>query len=398
MKSKNDFGQFRRKIFLHTIAVLAATAAVIYLTYAVLLRGRFANGMVALFQNTLGMDYAAALRFYERTFRSHMDAIILLSLLLVAAGLFYFYLRWLTRYFEDISRGMDALLQDVAGEISLPPELLPIERKMNLAKHTIDRQKSDMLLAEQKKNDLVMYLAHDLKTPLASSISYLNLLRDEKQLSEELREKYLTIALAKSERLEDLLPSRKILGKKGKVWYHKRYGIYRFEESREIRTQGDTQAGRTAQENGKNGKRNRGINRSTAESRKRNMDSVSTRGRKFAGAKKVRTKAGQPHGPYSGRTRKYPKGNRREDTGGFRDHRQAVDIGTDAAVHSEAVSQGNKRANTVGLHEALGHELPASSEACPEAESYRHLKVEKRGISRNFKACGGGECHNLLGR
>ena len=195
-----------------------------------------------------------------------------------------------------------------------------------------------------------------------------------------------------------VLPSRKILGKKGKVWYHKRYGIYRFKESREIRTQGDTQAGRTAQENGKNGKRNRGINRSTAESRKRNMDSVSTRGRKFSGAKKVWTKAGQPHGPYSGRTRKYPKGNRREDTGGFRDHRQAVDIGTDAAVHSEAVSQGNKRANTVGLHEALGHELPASGEACPEAESYRHLKVEKRGISRNFKACGGGECHNLLGR
>ena len=205
MKSKNDFGQFRRKIFLRTIAVLAAAAAVIYLTYAVLLRGRFANGMVALFQNTLGMDYDAALRFYERTFRSHMDAIILLSLLLVAAGLFYVYLRWLTRYFESISKGMDALLQDVSGEISLPPELLPIERKMNLAKHTIDRQKSDMLLAEQKKNDLVMYLAHDLKTPLASSISYLNLLRDEKQLSEELREKYLTIALAKSERLEDLI-------------------------------------------------------------------------------------------------------------------------------------------------------------------------------------------------
>lgn len=167
--------------------------------------GRFANGMVALFQNTLGMDYDAALRFYERTFRSHMDAIILLSLLLVAAGLFYVYLRWLTRYFEDINRGMDALLQYVPGEISLSPELLPIERKMNLVKHTIDRQKSDMFLAEQKKNDLVMYLAHDLKTPLASSISYLNLLRDEKQLSEELREKYLSIALAKSERLEDLI-------------------------------------------------------------------------------------------------------------------------------------------------------------------------------------------------
>ena len=205
MKSKNNFGQFRAKIFLRTIAVLVSAAAVLYLTYAVLLRGRFANGMVALFQTTLGMDYDAALQFYERTFRSHMDAIILLSLLLVFAGLFYCYLRWLTRYFESISKGMDALLQDVPGEISLPPELLSIERKMNLVKHTIDRQKSDMLLAEQKNNDLVMYLAHDLKTPLASSISYLNLLRDEKQLSEELREKYLSIALTKSEQLEDLI-------------------------------------------------------------------------------------------------------------------------------------------------------------------------------------------------
>ena len=84
---------------------------------------------------------------------------------------------------------MDVLLQDSPGDISLPPELLPIERKMNIAKRTLNQQKGDMLMAEQKKNNLVMYLAHDLKTPLASSISYLDLLRDEKQISEELREK-----------------------------------------------------------------------------------------------------------------------------------------------------------------------------------------------------------------
>ena len=76
---------------------------------------------------------------------------------------------------------------------------------MNLTKHTIDQQKSRMLLDEQQKNDLIMYLAHDLKTPLASSISYLSLLRDEKQISDELREKYLSISLSKAERLEDLI-------------------------------------------------------------------------------------------------------------------------------------------------------------------------------------------------
>lgn len=73
---------------------------------------------------------------------------------------------------------------------------------MNLAKHMIGVQKSDVLIAEQRKNDLIMYLAHDLKTPLAFIISYLSLLRDEKQISEELREKYLSISLFKAERLE----------------------------------------------------------------------------------------------------------------------------------------------------------------------------------------------------
>lgn len=207
MKSKinKDFHQFRVKASLRIIAMLGIAAVILYIAYSFLLRGNFANLMMALLQNILGMDYDTALDLYSRVFRSHMDTLILLSILFVFIGLLCIFLRWLTRYFEEISRGMDALLQDAAGEISLSPELLSIERKMNMAKHTLDRQKSDMLIAEQKKNDLIMYLAHDLKTPLASSISYLNLLRDEKQISEELREKYLSISLAKAERLEDLI-------------------------------------------------------------------------------------------------------------------------------------------------------------------------------------------------
>ena len=72
--------------------------------------------------------------------------------------------------------------------------------------------KSKLMLAQTllreetaRKNDLVMYLAHDLKTPLASVIGYLTLLRDEQQISPELREKYLSITLDKAERLEDLI-------------------------------------------------------------------------------------------------------------------------------------------------------------------------------------------------
>ena len=50
-----------------------------------------------------------------------------------------------------------------------------------------------------------MYLAHDLKTPLTSVIGYLTLLRDEQEISPQLREKYLSISLDKAERLEELI-------------------------------------------------------------------------------------------------------------------------------------------------------------------------------------------------
>ena len=204
-KAYKDFRLFRIKIFFGTLAMLIAAALSIYILYSFFLRGNFAVLMVSLFENVFGMDSKSSLALYQRTFRIHMDTFIWLSMLLVFTVLFSVYLRWFTRYFEEISRGMDVLLRDMPGEISLSPELLTIERKMNLTKHTIDQQKSRMLLDEQQKNDLIMYLAHDLKTPLASSISYLSLLRDEKQISDELREKYLSISLSKAERLEDLI-------------------------------------------------------------------------------------------------------------------------------------------------------------------------------------------------
>lgn len=235
MKNKKDFRQFRIQILLRTFGALTAAAAVIYITYSVLQHVGFADGMVAFFQVVFGINYEVALQLYERTFRRHMDMMILCSFLLVFAGLFWLYLRWLTGYLEAVSRGMDILLEDDpkdisdildvldipnaldvpdvsgrapylrSGEISLPPELFAIERKMNLAKHRMVLQNRQMREAEQRKNDLIMYLAHDLKTPLASANSYLNLLRDERQISEELREKYLGIALAKSQRLEELI-------------------------------------------------------------------------------------------------------------------------------------------------------------------------------------------------
>lgn len=67
-------------------------------------------------------------------------------------------------------------------------------------------QKELLLKQEmQQKNDLIAYLAHDLKTPLASVIGYLCLLDESPSLPEELREQYIGITLEKSYRLEQLI-------------------------------------------------------------------------------------------------------------------------------------------------------------------------------------------------
>lgn len=90
-------------------------------------------------------------------------------------------------------------------EVELPDEFEQVQHQLTNIRlqQSLDQQRAKE--AEQKKNDLVVYLAHDLKTPLTSVIGYLSLLDEEKGISEELRNRYIGIALQKSYRLEDLV-------------------------------------------------------------------------------------------------------------------------------------------------------------------------------------------------
>lgn len=200
-----DFRAFRTKIFVRTIIMIVIAFSVIYFLRFVVLRNRFADFMVGTFQSAFRMEYDAAYNLYQQIFRNHMELILIVSLIIAFLIIFRIYLNWLTKYFEEINSGMDSLINETKGDVSLSAELLPMERKLNTVKHTIEKQKNDLIVEEQRKNDLIMYLAHDLKTPLASVIGYLNLLHDEKQISDELREKYLSVSLDKAERLEDLI-------------------------------------------------------------------------------------------------------------------------------------------------------------------------------------------------
>ena len=68
------------------------------------------------------------------------------------------------------------------------------------------KHNEEMLVAESdRKNDLIAYLAHDLKTPLTSVIGYISLLKEAPDMPVEQRAKYTNIALEKAMRLESLI-------------------------------------------------------------------------------------------------------------------------------------------------------------------------------------------------
>lgn len=108
-------------------------------------------------------------------------------------------------YVDSIVDASALLISDKEEDIVLPEDLLDVEKRMNQIKK---QARKNLRLAqenEQRKNDLIVYLAHDIKTPLTSMIGYLSLLNEINDMPLKQRVKYINIALEKSYRLEDLI-------------------------------------------------------------------------------------------------------------------------------------------------------------------------------------------------
>ena len=204
-KKTDEYRQLKTKLFFHTLLLIIGAAVIIWAIYSFFLSGRFADWVVSFFENGLHMEPKAALSLYQQSIRNYMEWFIYIPVVVVFFVLFAFYLNQFTKYFYEISKGIDKLTEENTSEIALSPELSATEKKLNTVRQALEKRKMDAILAEQRKNDVVVYLAHDLKTPLTSVIGYLTLLHDETQISEELKEKYLSISLDKAERLEDLI-------------------------------------------------------------------------------------------------------------------------------------------------------------------------------------------------
>lgn len=80
-----------------------------------------------------------------------------------------------------------------------------VSAQMSEIKSTMLRHEQMLKDEAARKNDLIAYLAHDLKTPLTSVIGYLSLLDEAPDMPINQKAKYVNIALDKAQRLESLI-------------------------------------------------------------------------------------------------------------------------------------------------------------------------------------------------
>ena len=143
---------------------------------------------------------------YELVFeRAYFIFIIFVTTLIIVLSLLYKLLNKIFSYVFAVSESADKLFDKNVEYINLPPEMVEVEKKLNHFKTEAIKNERLARENEQKKDELIVYLAHDIKTPLTSMIGYLSLLSEIKDMPQEQRNRYIDIALDKSYRLEYLI-------------------------------------------------------------------------------------------------------------------------------------------------------------------------------------------------
>lgn len=201
---RREYQRLLNKLFLQIMALLAG-AVILVLGVRMIFQGQFADGIVHIICRLGKLEWEQGLAIYQVYIRANLEyilgfIIVVFFLILLRLAMLIF-----TRYFDQIVAGVDQLAHESEQPIVMSPELDFMAAKLTEVQDKLKKRTEVAKAAEQRKNDLVVYLAHDIKTPLTSVIGYLSLMEEAPDMPVEQRARYVHIALEKAYRLEGLI-------------------------------------------------------------------------------------------------------------------------------------------------------------------------------------------------
>ncbi|MGG0412059.1 vancomycin resistance histidine kinase VanS [Peribacillus simplex] len=189
---------FRSKMIILLGLSMLLSSAITYLLFKVLQLYYYTN-----------VSHGDTLAYFRKIIENIGDLNVFLLLFITLSILFFFLLtKPYSAYFNEISKGIHYLAQgDFKHRVQIlsNDEFSDIAQGINLASEKLEQAIERGDFSESSKEQLVVNLAHDLRTPLTSVLGYLDLILKDDSLTENQIRHYLTIAFTKSQRLERLI-------------------------------------------------------------------------------------------------------------------------------------------------------------------------------------------------
>lgn len=206
---KHRYTRLKLKMLLFVIisALAAAVASIVLMELVVdgIFQDPFARCFVWGAQTFFGQTEPEALETYQHYIRNYKQEILTAGMLLLLLISLYVLFGRIARWMEQLRRSIRQVASHPERPLDLPKELLPLRDDLDALRRQVEGQAEAVKENEQRRQDLIAFLAHDLKTPLTSVVGYLTLLKDDPGLTHEQRAKFTGIALDKARRLEELL-------------------------------------------------------------------------------------------------------------------------------------------------------------------------------------------------
>ena len=200
-KKRSLLSKIFMQFLLRELIIMIIVALILGVTSWIILKSDF-NWLYNINYDT----YSKAIELFNVVFNGFTPFLIIFLIWLILSIInIYLTLKKVFSYMNTIILSVDKLYDKNVEYINLPAELDNVEKKLNHLKSESEKNERLAKESEEKKDNLIVYLAHDIKTPLTSMIGYLSLLDEIDDMPLKQRKKYTSVALNKSYKLEELI-------------------------------------------------------------------------------------------------------------------------------------------------------------------------------------------------